>query len=732
MAKEPQLPLLNFESLLQSMPDLYLILDARFDIVAVSDAYAKATYIIPDEVTGLNIFDVFPDNPNDPAATGVNNLRQSLERVLKNKKADTMAVQKYDIASKDGGAFEEHYWSPLNSPILNQKGVVEFIIHRVEDVTEFVNYKKRSIADKSNMERMEIEIFRRAQEIQEANTRIHASEERLRLFIDSCKDYALFMLDTNGFIMNWNTGAEQIKGYKAHEIIGKHFSIFYPSERVEERYPEHELEMAIKNGRYEDEGWRIRKDGSHFWANVIITAIYDSEHRHIGFGKVTRDLTERKRSEEEITYLSNHDILTNLYNRTAFVSALKRELSNAGKSNTSIAVLMLDLDNFKAINDTFGHHIGDQLLILVARQLRDSVRAQDFVARLGGDEFVIIFPNIKDEINVIHLAQDLIKRFNKPFKFENHFFHATVSIGIAVSPSAGVDEVSLMKNADIALYSVKELGRNNYQIFSEKIRSVFKRNAIIEDSMPHAIEQDQLSLVYQPQYNITSKQIIGMEALLRWENPELGTIYPGEFIHIAEKNGYIIEIGEWVLRNACQQFMHWKTAGLVSDDIKLAVNISPKQLIKDSFVKTFLAILEETGMRGANIEFELTESAVMSSSIEVDSIFEQLQNIGVRISIDDFGVGYSSLSRLKSLPVSSLKIDKSFIDAMEKGSDDAKIVKSIIALGNNLGLNVIPEGVETEQQVQLLKEYHCQMVQGYFFGKPLKIDEMTNLLQSVK
>ncbi len=556
------------------------------------------------------------------------------------------------------------------------------------------------------------------------------TDERLRLFLDSCKDYAFIILDSRGYITNWNKGAERIKGYKAREIIGKHFSIFFPEQKIKEHFPDEELEISKKYGHYEDEGWRIRKDGSKFLANVIITPLYDSNHHLIGFGKVTRDLTERKQSEDEITYLSSHDTLTHLYNRSAFIDTLRNEIQKASQTNASLAIMMLDLDHFKTINDTFGHHIGDQLLIMIAGYLQESIHVGDYVARFGGDEFVIILPNIKDETNITHLAETLISRFNKPFKIENHYFHATVSIGIAIFPHAGIDEVSLVKNADIALYSVKELGRNHYQIYSDKISLIFKHRSQLESMLPNAIEKNQFFLVYQPQHSLPGKEIIGIEVLLRWQHPELGLVSPNDFIPIAEKNGIIVQIGEWVLKKACSQYVIWQSNGLIADDLKLSVNVSPKQL-SERFINSFVSILNDTKMSPHNLVLELTETAVMTSTIDIDPIFKKLQDIGISISIDDFGMGYSSLSRLKNLPITSLKIDKSFIDVLDKDPDDAVIVKSIIALGNSLGLNVIPEGVETDKQLQLLIKYQCKTVQGFYFGKePLRSYDMTQLLQS--
>lgn len=556
------------------------------------------------------------------------------------------------------------------------------------------------------------------------------SDHSLRLFIDSCKDYSFIFLNPNGYITNWNKGAERIIGYKSNEIIGRHFSIFYPEQKIQEHYPQKELTMSKINGRYEDKGWRIRKDGSKFWANVIITPLNDDNQHLIGFWKVTRDLTEQKRSEDEITYLSTHDTLTHLYNKSAFMNFLKKEIQQSSHLNHFVAIMMLDLDNFKTINDTFGHHIGDKLLIIIAEQLQKIARKEDFVARFGGDEFVIMLPNIKDEAYVKNQAKILLHWFNKPFNIEDHCFQTSVSIGIAIFPHAGNDEISLLKNADIALYSIKELGKNRYQIYSHDLSSIFKYRSQLESMLSTAIDKDQFFLVYQPQYSLPTKQIIGLEVLLRWQHPELGLVPPNDFIPIAEKNNLIVKIGEWVLRHACSQYVLWQSMDLITNDLKLSVNVSPKQL-SEHFINSVVSILNDTKMSPHNLVLELTETSVMTSTIDIDPIFEKLQNIGISISIDDFGMGYSSLSRLKNLPISSLKIDKSFIDVLDKDPDDAMIVKSIIALGNSLGLNVIPEGVETENQLQLLIQYQCKTVQGFYFGnEPLRTDDMTQLLQN--
>ncbi|WED43289.1 EAL domain-containing protein [Legionella cardiaca] len=442
------------------------------------------------------------------------------------------------------------------------------------------------------------------------------------------------------------------------------------------------------------------------------------------------NITSRKKAEKELLYLSSHDILTNLYNRSAFEKTLNKTITRSRQNHEQFAILLLDLDNFKQVNDTFGHHVGDQLLVTVAKHLRENIRANDIVARLGGDEFVILLSNIKTEQEVDKFAKSLIRRFNKPIELENHCFLATVSAGIVIAPKSGKDASTLLKNADMALYTVKELGRNNYQFFTNTIHNNFSRRSEIEMSLIDAMRKEEFYLVYQPQYKLPRKQIIGMEVLLRWQHPTLGAVMPAEFIPITEKNGLILQLGEWVLRSACKQYMSWQDQGIIARNINLAINLSPKQLEDKNFLNSMKNILQETNMSAKNLELELTETAVMTSAVDLDDSLKQLKSMGIKLSIDDFGTGYSSLTRLKDLPVNSLKIDKSFIRDLATDSDHATIVKSIIGLGNSLGLNVITEGVETEEQLNLLFQYQCTMAQGFYFEKqPLTVDEMSRLLQ---
>ncbi len=372
-------------------------------------------------------------------------------------------------------------------------------------------------------------------------------------------------------------------------------------------------------------------------------------------------ITTRQKAENDLIYLSQHDVLTGLYNRFAFEKEIQKELDKLAVKKTLLGVLLIDLDNFKTVNNNFGHHIGDQLLTVIANELLASVTDQFFIARLGGDEFAIIHPNVKAVEDLSSLAERLINLFNKPFKIEGHYFHSTASIGIATIDSLEAGKYELMKHADLALYSAKELGRANYQFFSDKISEKFKKHSIIESELPAALIKNQFYLVYQPQYSLPSKVVSGIEVLIRWKHPGLGLIMPDDFIVIGEKNGLIVQIGEWVLRQACSQFMEWRASLSIPDDFRISVNLSPRQLEDKHFMNKLASILKDTGILPQYLELELTETAVMTSGVDLDPILNELKDSGIKLSIDDFGMGYSSLSRLKTLPINTLKIDKSFM-----------------------------------------------------------------------
>jgi diguanylate cyclase (GGDEF)-like protein/PAS domain S-box-containing protein len=676
------------------------------------------------------------------------------------------------------------------------------------------------------------------------------------LLIESITDYAIFLLDPEGYVASWNSGAAKLKGYLAHEIVGKHFSVFYPHEAIVEKKPERELQIAVADGRYEEEGWRVRKDGSLFRAHVILTAMRDKAGRLRGFAKITHDVTERykaieslreaeekyrrifedsvtgifqiapdgsllsanpalaklfgydspaeliacrpnvtvqgyvnpgdrclftsilektdrvknfeyqafrkdgstiwlmenarmvrdsdgnvllyegtltditdrKVAEQKIHHLAYYDDLTGLPNRSLLLDRLTKALAYARRHEKRVALLYLDLDRFKYVNDSLGRMKADLLLRRVAKRLTSAARDQDTVARIGGDEFIVLLPGIREPSEAGIAAARFMDAMAKEFKIADQSKSLTCSIGISVFPEHGMDAETLIKSADWALHAAKDRGRNNVYGFSEDLGARAAEDLALGNALQLAIENNELFLVYQPQINIADGTIIGLEALLRWRQPELGLVPPDRFIPIAENRGLIGSIGEWVLRTACSQIRQWQTEGIPI--VPVAVNVSAVQFRQWGFAEFVARALDETGLASDYLELELTESLLLSTGDATFAVLNELIALGIKLSIDDFGTGYSSLSYLRHFPVSRLKIDKSFINSVTTNSSDAAITAAIIGMAKQLNLRVIAEGVETEAQFAFLRDHGCDEIQGYYFSKPLTTDLISNKLRT--
>ncbi len=440
-------------------------------------------------------------------------------------------------------------------------------------------------------------------------------------------------------------------------------------------------------------------------------------------------MQERVLHAQKVEYLAFHDSLTDLPNRAYFSRLLTQSMHEARRYERQFALLFLDLDRFKHINDSLGHDAGDDLLQEIARRLSRSVRESDVVARLGGDEFVVLLPNIPDPQQVAPVADKILAACGKPFTLAGQEFRVTVSIGITLFPKDGDDEQTLMKNADMAMYHAKELGKNNFQYFSESLNTDSLERLTLESSLRHALERNEFRLFYQPKRSMKSGQITGVEALLRWQHPELGMILPMQFIPVAEENGLIVPIGRWVLRTACQQSVEWQKSGL--PPLNMAINLSARQFIDESLLDDIKQALQDTGMSPELLEVEITETMVMRDVETTVDILKELKSMGVRVAIDDFGTGYSSLSTLKQFPVDSIKIDSSFVQDLTRSIEDRGLTEAIIAVGRNLSLNVIAEGVETSEQYEYLKEQACDEFQGFYGNAALPADELSQLIASL-
>lgn len=426
---------------------------------------------------------------------------------------------------------------------------------------------------------------------------------------------------------------------------------------------------------------------------------------------------ERKRTEQHIHQLANYDRLTKLPNRDLCQDRLRQAIAQAARQNTLVALLFFDLDRFKVINETLGHAHGDQLLQHVAQRMKSSLRETDTVGRLGGDEFVVILTGLTDTSDAARVAQNILNTLVRPITLDDHEVFVTTSIGISLYPNDAKDVESLTQNADTAMYRAKEQGRNHYQFYTLDMNARALERLNLENDLRHALERDEFLLHYQPQLDLSSQQIVGFEALLRWDHTDLGFISPVDFIPIAEETGLIMPIGEWVLNAACQQAKQWQDQGFKNANI--AVNLSNRQFAQENVLETVTKALDSAGLDPSHLELEITESCVMVNPEEAIVVLRQLNDMGVRISIDDFGTGYSSLSYLKRFPLDTLKIDRSFVNDITDDPDSAVIVEAILAMAHSLRLNVVAEGVETREQMAFLEAHDCDMIQGYLLSKPL-------------
>ncbi|MER2265148.1 sensor domain-containing protein [Methylobacterium oxalidis] len=668
----------------------------------------------------------------------------------------------------------------------------------------------------------------------------HDANLMYRLLVQGVTDYAIYMLDPQGEITNWNAGAERAKGYRADEIVGRHFSCFYARDERARGVPHLNLEIARREGRFEAEGWRLRKDGTRFWAHVVIDAIHDDDGHLVGFAKITRDcterrlqaaqleetsanldlalshmsqglclldarrrlilcngrfreildldpvltrrgtplaailrrlardgradagpgrarrlsrlsgaaslgadvthrgrviavvtrplpaggwvstvedVTERRRIESRILHMAHHDALTGLPNRAAFGAHLERALAVGNE----VAVLCLDLDRFKAVNDTFGHPAGDALLRTVAERLRTVLHGEGMIARLGGDEFVIALERPQGLARVEALAEHIIAAVGRPLDIGGHLAHVGVSIGIALGPRDGTDSDSLFRNADIALYGAKAAGRNTCRFYETGMAAAAAARNLLQLELQDAVQSGGFRLHYQPVIDLRGGAVTGFEALLRWPHPRRGLISPAEFIPLAEETGHITRLGAWVLREACLEAAAWPGTA------RVAVNVSTVQFARPGLEEAVVLALAVSGLAPQRLELEITETVLMGDSEAVIACLHRLRDLGVRIALDDFGTGYSSLSYLRLFPFDRIKIDRSFVREIGR-PENAAIVRAVRSLAADLGAVVTVEGIETEEQLAFVRRLACEEVQGFLFRPPVPAAEVRALL----
>ncbi len=527
---------------------------------------------------------------------------------------------------------------------------------------------------------------------------------------------AIMITDRDNRIVETNPAFTRMTGYMLEEVRGQDPRILSSGRATREDYAG--MWRSIKeNGFWQGELWDRRKDGG-IYPKLITISVVRNARGEIDFHIASfADLSEQKATEEKIRHVAHHDALTGLPNRLHLQISLEQAIAAAHREKAEVALMFIDLDRFKIINDTLGHNVGDGLLVEVARRLKESVRDSDLVARLGGDEFVVALSG-HDTANIAaHVAEKVLAQLSQPYQIEGHLLHSTPSIGISLYPHDGDDIDTLMKNADTAMYHAKSMGRNNFQFFSPEMNQSTNDRLLLENSLHQALERGEFEIFYQPQADMQSGLLVGAEALIRWRHPERGMVPPLQFIPLAEENGMILPIGAWVLREVCRRISAWQQAGLPA--LRVAVNLSPRQFRQESLVASILGALEEFAVPASALELEITESSVMDNPDAAVLQLKKLNQHGLSIAIDDFGTGYSSLSYLKRFPVSKLKIDRSFVMDIPGDANDTAIAIAVIQLAKSLGLKTVAEGVETAAQREFLAAQGCDFLQGYWYGKPM-------------
>jgi diguanylate cyclase (GGDEF)-like protein/PAS domain S-box-containing protein len=567
--------------------------------------------------------------------------------------------------------------------------------------------------------------LRTKQAREKAESDLRVTEEKLSSILDSI-DNVVWSATDRGFIY-LNSIVETLYGRPIEDFFrdrGLWFESVHPDDRAAMEAGHARLAHAAD---LKHEYRIVRPDGSIRWVEERARAIRDQRGRLLRCDGIAIDISERKQYEARIEYLADHDALTSLANRNLLGDRITQAMAHARRSGQMLALLFLDLDRFKSVNDSLGHMLGDNLLQEVSNRLRQVVREGDTVARQGGDEFIILLTDVQRPQDVAAVAQKIFDVFEKPFMVRNHELFMTTSIGATLYPDDGEDIQTLLRNADTAMYRAKEEQGNAFHFYSAEMSVRALERAALERALRRALDKNEFELFYQPKVDVHTGRIIGAEALIRWNHPDMGLVSPTRFIPMAEEIGLIVPIGNWVIRTACAQNRAWQDAGL--PEISISVNLSARQFNQEGLVQSVADTLDSMGLEARHLELELTESMVMNSADLFISKLHELENLGVQLSIDDFGTGYSSLSYLKRFPLHHLKIDQSFVRDIATDADDAAITSTVISLGHSLNLRVIAEGVETEEQVAFLREHQCDEMQGYFFSRPLPAQEFAHLLR---
>ncbi|CAN7601894.1 EAL domain-containing protein [Pseudoduganella sp. LjRoot289] len=569
-------------------------------------------------------------------------------------------------------------------------------------------------------------------------SRLENSERMYRNLVDSSPDI-IYTLNHDGLFTFVNDRAQQLLGFAREELLGKHYSVLIHDEDLERaRYVFNERRPDERTSRNVELRLKCKGNGvERTFSNTLMTMSMNAigvhvadqlRHEQFGIYGVARDITDRKRAEEVISYQAYHDILTDLPNRMLFKDRLGLAVIQAKRKLTELAVMFVDLDRFKLVNDTLGHVKGDELLQQAALRLKECLRRGDTLARQGGDEFTIVLPELRDRGDAKVIAEKFLESLQKPFDLDGHQVHISASIGIAIYPGDGESIDELLRHADIAMYQVKALGKNGHSFYHNSMLDMSHQKIALEQALRRALEQNELEMYYQPQIDVASGRIIGAEGLMRWNHPQRGLLSAGEFLPFAEENGLMLPISDWMLGALCRDLVQWNAAG--GEALRLSLNLSPQYLDRGDFFEKMRGALTRYGISPAQIEVEITENICIRNPLYAIEQLNKLCQLGVSVAIDDFGTGYSSLSYLHRFPIHTIKIDQSFVKEIHDEQGHYPVILAIISIARGLGLHLVAEGVETEVQARYLQANGCTTMQGYLYFRPISLTSFIAVLQS--
>ncbi len=699
-----------YQRVVESATDIIWQADYHGKIIMINPVGLEKTGYSRDEIIGKNILDfVESEHKND------------VEEEFRKQKEELIPTKIYEIPIKTKSG--EIIWLSHNVQILMQDNHITGVQSIARDVSDRKKAEQALIEAYDNLEQR---VEERTRELEKSNEDLKnevlerkSAQKRLTLanrIIEETSE-GIIITNTDGDVTYVNEAFCAQSGYSRDELLGSNPRIL-KSDKQGPRFFKHMWDTILEKGHWHGEVWDKKKDGTDFPKLLSISSITNDHGEVTHYVGFSTDISDIKRTEARLKQMAHYDPLTGLANRTLFRDRLIQALVKAKRSNKNVALILLDLDRFKDINDMMGHPVGDALLEKVAERLRACVRESDTVGRLGGDEFTVLAPDLHDTKEVNRIADRILESISEPCMISGREIFVSTSMGIALFPNDGRGPDRLLQNADTALYRAKERGRNNYQFFSEEMNEELMVRSQLESALREALEKEQLELHYQPVVNFTTGKICAAEALLRWNHPSLGWIPPQKIVRLAEDTGLIIPLGEWIFRRACQAVTEWKKQG--RNNFSVAINVSGLQLNRSNFLNSVRAIIDQTNVDPNSISFELTETVAMRDIETTSNIFQHLRDLGIKIIVDDFGTGYSSLSYLRAFPIDVLKIDRDFVEDIANSSSNRAIVSAIVAMGHSLDLKVVAEGIETNEQLCHLWALDCDEWQGHLFSKALR------------